>query len=213
MSYKATNWAYEMPLTGTAKPVLVALADMADEEGSCYPGQERLASMTGLSVPTVARALKRLEALGLVVRARRFGAFGYRTSDRYHLQLTVTVQESLPITMPTRQSAYKSERKSLPITLHSPTYQSDGAIEPSVNHQRNHQGDAPLSPTCGKHPAGTTGNCRACGTARRLFDAALLAEKSKPTPQPMTSKEWAAKMCAEHPDYPLPCEACKREAA
>ena len=132
MSYKATHWAYDMSITGPAKPVLVALADMADESASCFPGQERLAAMTGLSIPTVGRALARLERLGLLSRERRFGKFGYRTSDRYHLNLTVTVPESLPITAPTRQRAYLAESQSLPIREPIPTYQSDRAIEPPV---------------------------------------------------------------------------------
>jgi hypothetical protein len=63
VSYKATGWAYDLPLRGPAKPVLVALADFADEAGSCYPGQDRLCQMTGLSIRTVRRALERLEAL------------------------------------------------------------------------------------------------------------------------------------------------------
>lgn len=175
MSYKATAWAYDMPITGPSKPVLVALADMADEAGSCYPGQQKLASMTGLSVPTVARALARLESRGLIQRQRRFDSFGHRTSDRYHLQLTVTMPESLPITAPTGQSAYKAESQSLPIRESIPTYHSDGVTirEPL----ENHQGDAPKSATCGKHPDGTTEPCRACGDARRKFDAAAKAGK------------------------------------
>lgn len=194
MSYRATNWAYDMKISGPAKPVLVALADMADEAGSCYPGQGRLAEMTGLSVPTVARALKRLETLGLLARSRRFGSFGYRTSDRYTLQLTVVVPETLPITPPTRQRAYKAESQVLPITLHSPTYHSDGAIEPSVEPSENHQGDTPLSSTCGKHPNGTTKNCRACGDARRKFDSQKKAARDIATPLPPRK----ADLCPEH---------------
>lgn len=47
MSYRALNWAWEADLPMPQKFVLVALADMADEKDSCYPGQERLARMTG----------------------------------------------------------------------------------------------------------------------------------------------------------------------
>jgi biotin operon repressor len=142
MSYKATNWAYEMRITGPAKPVLVALADMADEDASCYPGQEKLSAMTGLSVSTVARALQRLEDLGLLVRQHRYGSRGYRTSDRYRLQLTVDIPETLPVTAPTRQRAYKAESESLPVTVQSPTRHSDGAEE-------NHQLEPPVKPSGG----------------------------------------------------------------
>jgi hypothetical protein len=155
MSYRATNWAYDMKLTGPAKPVLVALADMADDQASCYPGQERLASMTGLSVPTVARAIRRLETLGLLVRSRRFGPFGHRTSDRYHLQLTVSIPETLPITAPTRQRAYKAESQVLPITVISPTYQSDGVTisEPLDNHQSETTDEESVDNLCARQSA------------------------------------------------------------
>ncbi|MFZ4894651.1 helix-turn-helix domain-containing protein [Plantibacter sp. Mn2098] len=132
MSYKATNWAYELPITGPQKFVLVALADMADEESSCYPGQPRLAQMTGFSVATVRRALDKLEDRGLIEREHRHGAFGYRTSDRYHLKLDVSVAEPLPLTVPTGHSAFKADSPSLPLTQSIPTSHSDGAVEPSV---------------------------------------------------------------------------------
>ena len=133
MSYRATNWAYDLPLRGTAKPVLVALADMADEQNSCYPGQSRIAEMTGLSVKTVARALLKLEELGLLSRSRRANSGGHRTSDRYVLDLT----KSLPDTEPTGQGAYKAESPSLTDSLSIPNGQSDrGTIrEPLENHQ------------------------------------------------------------------------------
>lgn len=57
MAHRATSWAWELKLPGTRKLVLLALADMADEFNSCYPGQERLAEMTSVAVITVRRAL------------------------------------------------------------------------------------------------------------------------------------------------------------
>jgi DNA-binding Lrp family transcriptional regulator len=125
MSYKATNWAYELPLTGSQKFVLVALADMADEANTCYPGQQRIAEMTGFSEATVRRALKALEESGLLSREARHGAYGYRTSDRYRLNVG-----SLPVTVPARQDAHRSESPSLPVTVHVPTGHGDGAVEP-----------------------------------------------------------------------------------
>lgn len=67
---------------------MVALADFSDEEGSCFPGHERLATMTGLSVPTVGRHIRKLEEMGAFRRERRKARNGAgRTSDRYYLQL------------------------------------------------------------------------------------------------------------------------------
>ncbi|QWT24961.1 helix-turn-helix domain-containing protein [Subtercola sp. PAMC28395] len=140
MSYKATNWAYDLPLTGSAKGVLVALADMADEENSCYPGQKKLADMTGRSQKTIERALKYLESVGLLERIHRHSANGWRTSDRYLLKLDVTeiIQSDI---LPTSQVAYKAESlqgtvSSQTDTLSQPNRQGDGAEE---NHQVNHQ--------------------------------------------------------------------------
>jgi DNA-binding transcriptional MocR family regulator len=86
VSYRATGWAYAQDVTPCgAKFVLVALADFADEGHSCYPGQQRLAEMTGQSVDTVARHLKRLVELGYISKEHRQGKGGHRTSDRYWL--------------------------------------------------------------------------------------------------------------------------------
>lgn len=137
MSYSATSWAYDLPLRGSMKPVLVALADMADESNSCFPGQAKIAAMTGLSTKTVERALAKLEKLGALTREHRHDSRGYRTSDRYVLNVGLTV------TLPTRQIAYKAE--SLQGNVSEPNGHSDGAIRAKAlkNHQENHQiGDA-----------------------------------------------------------------------
>lgn len=129
MSHTATTWAYRQEIASSgAKFVLVALADFADESGSCYPGQKRLAEMTGQSVSSVGRHLKALEKAGLVSRQRRSSDGGFRTSDRY----------VLPVNLPTGQDAYKADQP-------APTGQTDGflpvnlpeepSVEPPVNIQ------------------------------------------------------------------------------
>lgn len=86
MSHQATSWAYRQEINSSGvKFVLVALADFADEAWSCYPGQDRLAKMTGQSVSSVGRHLKWLEANGYLTRQRRSTTGGHRTSDRYVL--------------------------------------------------------------------------------------------------------------------------------
>ena len=42
-------------------------------------------------------------------------------------------------------------------------------------------GEAPPAPHCGKHPGGTDKPCKACGDARRTFEAWQITEKKKPT--------------------------------
>lgn len=94
MSWQATNWALTQK-TGDVgrKTVLLLLANLADEEGSCFPGQERLAKESEQSVSTVYRQLKRLEADGFIRREHRNsrgeGRGKGRTSDRYYLNLHV----------------------------------------------------------------------------------------------------------------------------
>ena len=47
---------------------------------------------------------------------------------------------------------------------------------------------------CDAHPNGTDEPCRACGNARRAYDAATKAEKLKPTPTPPRASDY----CPEH---------------
>lgn len=72
------------------------------------------------------------------------------------------------------------------------------------------EGKAPSAPTpfCSKHPQGTDKPCRACGNARRAFDAATDAEKHKPTvPGIITDPD-----CPKHPGRPLHgCDRCAEE--
>lgn len=128
MSYQAINWAYEVALRQTPKAVLVALANFADESNECFPGQERLAKMAGVSVRTVSRALKDLEELGLIRRSSRYRDNGWRTSDRYVL----AVGDQLPDNLTTGQSDHRSSSAGLPDSDDVTTGHSDGAIEPSV---------------------------------------------------------------------------------
>lgn len=141
MSLEAARWAYqqEIPSAGT-KFVLVALADFADESGTCFPGQDRLAAMTGQSNTSVRRHLKWLESAGYIRRARRFNDRGYRTSDRYVLDLakTPTSQSDHKADRPVGESTTGQTAPSLPVNLDVPTGQSGGVTvrEPSGNRQR-----------------------------------------------------------------------------
>lgn len=116
MSNEAINWAFRQKVPSTEKFVLVVLADYADEEGSCFPGQKRIAEKVGGSERTVRRSLKSLEARGLIRRERRSRGDGSRSSDRY----------VLPVNMPTGHFDHWPE--SAP-----PTGQIGGDYEPLVN--------------------------------------------------------------------------------
>ena len=86
MSLWAQRWAYEQEAKNCGERfVLVALADFADIEGICFPGQETIADMTCLDVRTVSRHLAKWRARGIIRRRARFRADGTRTSDIYQL--------------------------------------------------------------------------------------------------------------------------------
>lgn len=234
MSYKATAWAYDLPLKGPAKIVLVALADFADEAGSCYPGQERLALMTGLSRATIQRALQRLEGMGLMTREHRYDRRGYRTSDRYVLTLDAQV---LGLTAPSGQSAYKAESTRLGLTVSTPKPHSE-AVTIRRTTSKNNQGganaptptpepvdnpaptvtqklgDGELVPWCSTHPENSApGACAACKRARLLWERSLIAgsrsEIWQPTRKPV---KHIPGLCDAHRQPEATCEMCQREA-
>lgn len=96
MSNEAITWSYAQRTGKGAgcKAVLVALADRADEEHSCYPGQRDLAERTEQSERAVRGHLKHLEDQGFIVRTPRWDKNGHRTSDRYVLPVSVHVDRS-----------------------------------------------------------------------------------------------------------------------
>lgn len=88
VSHVAVAWAWKVEgLNPTQKLLLVALADFADENHSCFPGQVVLSRMAGVSRETVSRNLAILESAGLIVRSRRSRRDGSRSSDRFVLRV------------------------------------------------------------------------------------------------------------------------------
>lgn len=86
MAHEYTSWAYSLEIPGAGRKfVLVALADAANADGYSFPGQKRLATMTGQSERTVRAHLEWLESNGYIKRVERRRKDGTRTSDEYHL--------------------------------------------------------------------------------------------------------------------------------
>lgn len=68
MSVKITSWVYENSAAGgTTLLVALALADNANDDGECWPGQQYVATKARCSVRTVARSLLELIELGELV--------------------------------------------------------------------------------------------------------------------------------------------------
>ena len=143
MSYEATGWAYEQEIdNSSAKFVLVVLANFADEQWTCFPGQKRISRMTGMSERTVRRSLEWLETEGYISRQHRTGPTGRRTSDRYQLidpPATVTTGQSDRLASsqvtPTGQNDHRPNCPTQPVRLAG----QEPSVEPSDLSHREHR--------------------------------------------------------------------------
>lgn len=88
MSNEALTWAFRQDLPMTQKFVLVALADYADENGTCFPKHETTAQRIGSTVRTVQRALSALEESGHVTMKHQYRDDGRFRSNRYQLRVS-----------------------------------------------------------------------------------------------------------------------------
>jgi hypothetical protein len=92
MSIKAVTWALEQEIDDPiSQLLLINLADYADKDHKCFPGQSLLAKRLRRSIDTVQRHLSKLEKSGHITRELRADAHGHRTSNLYLLNVDVTV--------------------------------------------------------------------------------------------------------------------------
>jgi hypothetical protein len=73
MSIRVMSAAWELPMGAFEKLVLLALADCANDEGECWPSIATLKRKTGAGERTIQRAIRGLEAMGVVRRSEVFG--------------------------------------------------------------------------------------------------------------------------------------------
>ena len=73
MSFALVNQAIAQPLPPARRAVLVALADMANHAGACWPSVATIARRACLSVRSVFAHLKALEGVGVLMRRARIG--------------------------------------------------------------------------------------------------------------------------------------------
>jgi hypothetical protein len=85
MSIRVMTRAWSIALPPTSKLVLMALADIADDQGVCWPSHPTLAAKCSLSDRTLRRVLSLLQAQKLIFIEPRFNTNGSRTSNRYRL--------------------------------------------------------------------------------------------------------------------------------
>ena len=88
MSIHALKIVFAADIKGWRKPILIALAHHADDDGgNCYPWIKTIAAESGCSKITVKRELRDLVKDGLATRSARYAPNGGRTSDDYRLNL------------------------------------------------------------------------------------------------------------------------------
>lgn len=73
MSYAILNLCWPLPMSPSAKAVLVSLADQADDQGYCWPSLETISKRTCLSRRAVIDAIQWLEASKIVAADRTNG--------------------------------------------------------------------------------------------------------------------------------------------
>lgn len=98
MSVRASTWAWRQPVKSTERLLLVALADMADDHGVCWPSVATLAKRCARSTRTVQRVLQTLASANLICCEQRQRADGSNTSNRYVLQLGGDILAGTPDT-------------------------------------------------------------------------------------------------------------------
>lgn len=88
MSIEAMNWAYRQTVgDGITKSILVVLANMADQDGKCWPSIDYIQQRTEFSRATVVNRLTQLAEAGYIEKQKRAGDGGGRKSTLYHLNL------------------------------------------------------------------------------------------------------------------------------
>lgn len=89
MSVKVMTAVWKLQLSAFEKLLLLALADIADDEGRCYPAMRHLEEKCGMSESTVRRSLCHLEAAGHLQREYREGR-----STLYHICRETSISQT-----------------------------------------------------------------------------------------------------------------------
>ena len=175
MSVQHMSWAFKQELESGPKFVLVAIANFADGSGLCFPGQERLARMTGFSVRSIRNHVLALEEAGLIQRSGRRRDDGMKTSDEY--QLLMSPAESAAKS-PAKPAGKKRKSPAESAATHRQNFPTSPA-KPAGRNRVRPEKEAP-SPTQNnaKSPA------ESAGSTIRLTTSNNHQSKEPPTPLP-----------------------------
>lgn len=140
MGVKDTEWAYSLELLASPKAVLLALAFCRNgQTGRCFPSQQELMKMTGLSLATVKRSLGDLDTDAIITRTKTSKG-AYRSNDEYQFnhdfdpakaQLTMTAAHHEP-----RSPRAKVELTEFKSGAHHERAVEPTGIEPEDNRKR-----------------------------------------------------------------------------
>ena len=114
MSVKVSSWVWGLETLTDNAPLLVllALADAANDEGYCWHNQKTLCKKSRQSTSTARRALRKLEAMGLVTTFRRMTSKGL-ASNLYMLNVGAepdhTLQSDQSVTLNVPEGATVDE--------------------------------------------------------------------------------------------------------
>jgi DNA-binding transcriptional ArsR family regulator len=133
MSVKLMARAWEMELPQGKKLLLLALCDHANDDGVCYPSQEKLMQKCGIGQTTLTNHIKWFEHAGLLTRMRRQKGRS-RRSDLYQINLEICREPSK--SEPSKSEPSDFELMNLQILSHEPSdFEGCFKEEPSINHQ------------------------------------------------------------------------------
>lgn len=126
------KWAWQQECSSAAeKLVLVALADNADNDGYCWPGNAKTSERCQMSEASVRRHLKRLDESGLIAKVKRrrrkdgtLSVWIYRL-DVYDQRPTTTAHP-LPVDIHAQKTAHERTKVCAPVSAQEPSGESTG---------------------------------------------------------------------------------------
>lgn len=199
MSNEAIHWAWKQT-TGdpTAKLILQVLADLADENHSCFPSLDHISAKVEVSKRTIIRRLEDLEGANLIRRERRYVKFGSRLSDRYFLD--VEGQISAVNALADNLTANESSDEKPQVTPLGDN------LSPNDNSPvENSESTAPLGDNCVTY----------IETPHEIIDKSIIIDAREDAPRDQGEKEFEAlnqKLAKIHPCLSVEaiCERVKR---
>jgi len=85
MCIKHISAVYELDINKSLKSILLAIADHAKKDGTCFPGLKHLAKKTGYTRISVIRAIDALVKMNILQKHHRFRPNGSQASNAYKI--------------------------------------------------------------------------------------------------------------------------------